>query len=290
VKLLAAAIQMASEPLQVRDNLDHADVLLSQAHDAGATLAVLPEMFNTGYAVLPDFAPLAEPRDGPTLSHLARRSREWGMGIAAGFVERDGHDLYDSFALCTPDAPPVVYRKRHLVFWERFRFRPGRAPVVAVTRWGRIGFAVCADMIYRRIWDDYRGAIDLALIAAAWPDFQCRDTGRKHWLFGHIGPMSSAIPGLVAKDLGVPVVFANQCGPTRTTIPYLGMWITCRIADRFAGQSAICDGLHGSPILAGPDEHVLLSPLTLHSTRRPLSCRSTSRSAPAARSSAAATP
>ena len=49
-----------------------------------------------------------------------------------------------------------LYRKRNLVFWERFRFRPGKSPLVVPTPWGRIGFAVCADMIYRKVWHDYR--------------------------------------------------------------------------------------------------------------------------------------
>ena len=39
----------------------------------------------------------------------------------------------------------------------------------------------------------------------------------------------------------MPVIFANQCGETHTTIPVLGT----RIKDRFAGQSSICDGRHG---------------------------------------------
>jgi N-carbamoylputrescine amidase len=278
VKRVVAAIQMAAEPGRVAANLERADWLLREAHRAGATLAVLPEMFNTGYGLLPDYAPCAEGRDGPTVAHLLGRAREWDMAIAAGFVERDGHHLYDSLAYCQPDGQVHVYRKRNLVFWERFRFRPGRAPVIVATPFGRIGFAICADMIYRRVWDAYRGRIDLAIVAAAWPDFACRHTGRKHWLLGRIGPLSAEIPGAVATDLGVPVLFANQCGPTRTTIPLLGTWLADRIADRFAGCSCVCDGRHGPPVRAGGDDRVVLASITLHPHMGPISCRSTSRS------------
>ena len=275
MKILAAAIQMTSEPLAVADNVAKADALLRQAHDSGATLAVLPEMFNTGYGLLPDYGPSAEGRDGPTIRHLSTRAREWGMAIAGGFVESDAHHLYDSIAFATPDGKIHVYRKRNLVFWERFRFRPGREPLIVSTPWGRIGFAVCADMIYRKVWDDYRGRIDLAVVASAWPDFADRETGRKHWLFGHVGPLSGAIPGKVAVDLGIPVVFANQCGHTQTVIPILKTVIT----DRFAGLSSICDGRHEAPTLAGSDEQVLISTLTLHSPQGPRTWRSTSNSA-----------
>jgi N-carbamoylputrescine amidase len=278
--LIAAAIQMRSEPLKVATNLLRADGLLREAHEAGAGLAVLPEMFNTGYGLLPDYGPYGEGPDGPTLTHLRRRSRQWEMAIAAGFVEREGRHLYDALAFVTPDGAVHVYRKRNLVFWERFRFHPGRSPLVVATRWGRIGFAVCADIIYRKVWHDYRGRIDLAVVAAAWPDFADRHTGRKHWLLGHVGPLSGAIPGKVACDLGIPVVFANQCGETRTAVPLLG----ARIADRFSGQSSVCDGRHGPHVRAGVDEGVVLTSITTHPQRGLKSWRTTSHSVPAASS------
>lgn len=278
MKIVAAAIQMHAENLNVAANVGRADAMLQQARAGGAELAVLPELFNTGYGLCPDYSPYAEDRDGPTLEHLRRRSRQWRMAIAAGFVERDGRHLYDSVAFVTEDGSTHIYRKRNLVFWERFRFQPGREPLIVPTRWGRIGFAVCADMIYRKVWRDYRDRIDLAIVAAAWPDFADRETGRKHWLFGHVGPLSGAIPAKVAQDLGIPVIFANQCGTTQTMIPVLNT----RIADRFAGLSSINDGLHGESTRAGVDEQVLLSSLTIHSHRGLKSWRSMSPSVPAA--------
>ncbi|WP_406699895.1 carbon-nitrogen hydrolase family protein [Singulisphaera sp. Ch08] len=275
MKIVAAAIQMNSEPLRVADNVARADGLLRQAYEGGAELAVLPELFNTGYSLCPDYTPYAEGRDGPTLDYLRKRSRQWRMDIAAGFVEREGRHLYDSIAYVTADGETHVYRKRNLVFWERFRFMPGREPLIVTTRWGRIGFAVCADMIYRRVWRQYRDRIDMAIVSAAWPDFADRNTGKKHWLFGHVGPLSGAIPGKVAYDLGIPVVFANQCGSTQTMIPVIKQ----RITDRFAGLSSISDGLHGATVLAGVEEQVLLSSLTVHSHRGLKSWRSTSPSA-----------
>src|SRR6516225_6618106 len=161
VKIVVAALQMPCDPLDVSANLRRADDLLCTAHREGVELAVLPELFNTGYSLCPDFGPYSETAEGPTITHLRRRSRDWRMAIAAGFVERAGRHLYDSLAFTDPDGNVRIYRKRNLVFWERFRFRPGRKPLVVATPWGRTGFAVCADMIYRKVWDDYRGRIDL---------------------------------------------------------------------------------------------------------------------------------
>jgi N-carbamoylputrescine amidase len=277
MKIQAAAIQMPCAILDLPTNLQRADELIRSARDAGSELVVLPELFNTGYSLCPDFGPCSETAEGPTLSYLRQRSRRWKMAIAAGFVERAGRHLFDSLAICTPDGEMQIYRKRNLVFWERFRFHPGRAPLVVPTPFGRVGCGICADMIYRRVWDDYRGRIDLAVVAAAWPDFANRDTGRRHWLLGHIGPLSTAIPEKVALDLGIPVIFANQCGETQTTIPVL----RTTISDRFAGQSSICDGRHGIPVRADRELSVLVAPITLHSKRGLKSWSSMSHSASA---------
>ena len=288
MKLLVASLQMPSDLSEVAANVVRADDWLLEASRSGASLAVLPELFNTGYGLLSPFGSYAEASDGPTIRHLARRSRRWKMGIAAGFLERDGRDLHDSLALCLPDGSVHVYRKRHLVFWERFRFRPGRSALVVVTPWGRIGLAVCADMIYRRVWDDYRGRIDLAVISAAWPDFASRLSGRRHWLLGHIGPLSAEIPAKVARDLDVPVLFANQCGATQTTIPMLGLALADRIADRFAGRSSIRDGRDRAPVLAGTEPQLLLSEVTLSQPRGTRPCRITLPSVAEATSSGSA--
>jgi N-carbamoylputrescine amidase len=284
VKIAVAALQMQSEPLDVSANLHRADQLLRSAHSEGVELAVLPELFNTGYSLCPDYGPYSESPTGPTLTYLRRRSRQWGMAIAAGFVERSRRHLYDSMVFCAPDGDVHIYRKRNLVFWERFRFRPGRSPLVVSTPWGRVGLAICADMIYRKVWNDYRDRIDLAVVSAAWPDFADRVSGRRHWLLGHVGPLSAAIPAKVATDLDIPVIFANQCGETRTAIPVLGT----RIQDRFAGQSSICDGRHGVPVRAGKEPSLLIAPITLHRHRGTQSWVSTSLSAPAASSFASA--
>lgn len=281
MKIVAASIQMPSAMLDVPGNLQRADDHLRSAHEQGAELAVLPELFNTGYSLCPDFGPYSETAEGPTIAHLRRRSQQWKMAIAAGFVEREGRHLYDSLAFTTPDGDVHIYRKRNLVFWERFRFHPGRSPLIVPTPWGRVGFAVCADMIYRKVWNDYRDRIDLAVVSAAWPNFAHRDSGRRHWLLGHVGPLSESIPAKVASDLGIPVVFANQCGETHTIIPIL----YTRIKDRFAGLSSICDGRHGEPVRAGDEPATLVAPITLHPAKGPKTWHSTSHSARAACSS-----
>lgn len=285
MKVRAAAIQMRSEPGNVSGNLDRADAHLSRCRDEGVELAVLPEMFNTGYCSQGNYGPIAEDAEGITLAALRDRSRRWGLWIAAGYVEHHAGHLYDSLAFCGPDGSIDIYRKRHLVFWECKRFRKGREPLVVSTPWGRVGFAICADMIYRKVWSDYRGRIDLAIVSSAWPDFADRRTGRPHWLYGHLGPLSGEIPRIVSQDLGIPFIFANQCGETETRVPLMP-----RIVDRFAGRSTLCDGRRSLPVRASTDEAVVIASLFVPSPsdRGVSSCRSTSPSVLAGLSSTSA--
>lgn len=294
MQVRAAAIQMQCRPGDVPGNLERADAYLARCRDEGVELAVLPEMFNTGYCSRGDYHPIAEDGRGRTLSMLLDRSRQWGLHVAAGYVEHHAGHLYDSLAFCSPDGGLQVYRKRHLVFWECTRFRRGREPLVVSTPWGRVGFAICADMIYRRVWRDYKGRIDLAVVTAAWPDFADRRSGRPHWLYGDLGPLSGEIPRLVAQDLGIPVVFTNQSGETESKVPMMP-----RIPDRFAGRSSLCDGRRSLPVRAGREEAVVLGSLTIpsrssspsssfKSDRGASPCRSTSPSEPAGWSSTSA--
>jgi N-carbamoylputrescine amidase len=285
VELRAAAIQMQSVPGDVSGNLDRADANLARCRDEGVELAVLPELFNTGYCSRGDYPRIAEDGEGKTLAALRDRSRRWGLWIAAGYAEHHAGHLYNSLAFCGPDGSITVYRKRHLVFWECTRFRKGREPVIARTPWGRVGFAICADMIYRRVWSDYRGRIDLAVVASAWPDFANRRSGRPNWLYGHLGPLAGEIPRIISQDLDIPFIFSNQCGETETRVPLMP-----RIPDRFAGRSALCDGRRSLPVRAGAEESLVIASLRVASPsdRGASPCRSTSPSVLAGWSSTSA--
>ena len=247
MKIVVAAVQMPSDLLDVSANLHRADDLLRSAHDSGVELAVLPELFNTGYSLCPDFGPYSETAEGPTLAHLRQRSRQWRMAIAAGFVEREGRHLYDSLVFCSPDGdrPDLSQAQPRVLGAVSIPPRPiaaGRRDAVGTGRLRHLRRHDLSQGLERLS----RAGSTWPSLSAAWPDFADRDSGRRHWLLGHVGPLSGAIPAKVAMDLGIPVIFANQCGETRTTIPVLGT----QIKDRFAGQSSICDGRHGEPVRA----------------------------------------
>ena len=164
----------------------------------------------------------------------------------------------------TPDGDVHVYRKRNLVFWERFRFHPGRSPLVVSTPWGRVGFAICADMIYRKVWNDYRDRIDLAVVSAAWPDFADRDSGRRHWLLGPRRPALGGDPGegrhrTWASRSSSPTSAARPARRSPSWAPGSATGSPARAASATAGTARRC--------VPAEEPSLLIAPITLHQQR-----------------------
>lgn len=236
--LTVAAVQFTSSPLDPETNRVRAAKFVAEAQARGASLVVLPELFNTGYVEHAALHDLAEDDDGPTVRSLRDLSTKHGVYLAGGFAERHRGHVYDSVAFCTPRGELSIYRKRHLIFWEHFYFRAGREPLIVETELGRIGFAICADMMYDHIWSGYRGQIDLAVVSAAWPCEAAGATRRVGWLLRTSWQLAGDIPLKVARDLDVTVVLANQWGPCAVRVPMMG---PASVA-KFAGRSGIFNG------------------------------------------------
>ncbi len=249
LKVAIAAVQFAAEPLDPRRNLLRIADHVADAHARGARLIVLPELATTGYSEHPDLHVLAEGLDGSTIRTLTTLSQQHGVYLAAGFVEDHEGDVYDSLAFTTPRGEVSIYRKRHLIFWEHYYFRSGCRPLIVKTELGRVGFAICADMMYEHIWAGYRGQIDVAVVSAAWPEATKQTTGGAGWMLRPSAALSGKLPARIASDLSIPVVFSNQTGPCEVRIPMLGR---ARPAE-FAGRSAVYDhtGTRVSPGLNG---------------------------------------
>ncbi|MBS0201538.1 MAG: carbon-nitrogen hydrolase family protein [Planctomycetes bacterium] len=232
-----ATIQYAADLLDPAANLARISTLVADAHARGARLIVFPELACTGYTEHTDLHRLAEGVDGTTVQTLQNLSRRYGVYLAAGFVEwHDGH-VYNSISFTTPRGELSIYRKRHLIFWEHFYFRHGHDPLIVQTEFGRIGFAICADMMYSRVWSQYRGRIDLAIISAAWPCRTAQTSATVGWMLDPSWSLAAELPSQIARKLQINVVFSNQCGPCEVRIPQLGPTTPAA----FAARSGIFD-------------------------------------------------
>ena len=155
-------------------NCEHLDKLLASAEPAD--IYVLPEMFSTGFATLPNATVEHEPAEG--LAWMQRKAQELHAAIAGSIALESPVAGDDETARCVnrfyfvrPDGTYEQYDKRHLFGYggEGERFRAGQERVVVKYLGVRFLLAVCYDLrfpVWLRSRDDY----DVMLLVASWPD------------------------------------------------------------------------------------------------------------------------
>lgn len=162
-RLRLAAVQTSPEFGAVHANTDRALDLVPPDCD----LAVLPELFSTGYQFRSrdEARSLGEDLADPgayALSRLRACAADTNTVLAAGLCERDGDAVYNSAVLVRPDGSLGLYRKVHLFWDEKDVFDPGGLGFPVFEACGTaVGLMVCFD------WAFPEAARSLALAGAA---------------------------------------------------------------------------------------------------------------------------
>lgn len=172
--LTLAAIGLDIVPCDKKVNLSRAAASIKDL--AGhADVAILPEMFSTGYILDGEKArALAEPSDGPTIEWATATASACNMAVAGSFIALD-HDgrLFNRAFFTEPSGETTYYDKRHLFApgGENNVYTPGNAPIPLVRfRGWNIAIAVCYDLRFPVWLRNIRGAYDLLIVVADWPD------------------------------------------------------------------------------------------------------------------------
>jgi predicted amidohydrolase len=147
-----ACAQLAPQLGDLEGNRARAAAAIEEAAAQGATLVVLPELCTSGYvfADADEARALAEPADGPTAAAWRELATRHSLVIVGGLceVDEDGA-LRNSAIVVDRDGLRAVYRKTHLWDREKLIFLAGdEPPPVVETDAGRIGVAVCYDVIF----------------------------------------------------------------------------------------------------------------------------------------------
>jgi len=139
-------LQTRPRIMQIQRNVEDAVALLD---GLDADLVVLPELFNTGYALTrQELEVVAEqPRGGYTIDRLRMLCESKGMAAVAGFAERAEGKFYNSAALITP-SKLEVHRKVHLFGREKALFEPGARFAVHRYRRVAVGVMICFDWFF----------------------------------------------------------------------------------------------------------------------------------------------
>jgi omega-amidase len=166
----AAAIQFNITLGEPDRNLAKVEAALRRVAARGAELAVLPEMWSSGFAYkkLPELA-AATPR---VLERLAALSAELGLTVVGSLPEPLDGKVCNTAYVVDRGTVAGSYRKLHLfsLMNEDEHIAAGERSVVVETSVGRLGLAVCYDLrfpeLFRKLALD--GA-EIICLPGEWP-------------------------------------------------------------------------------------------------------------------------
>lgn len=133
-----------------------------------AHLAILPEMFSTGFTMFPD--KIAETMEGETISWLMELCHTLDMAICGSLVIKEGDSFFNRFVFVSDKGEVTTYDKRHTftLSGEDKVYARGMKKVILDFKGWKICPQVCYDLrfpAWSRNLEDY----DLLIYVANWP-------------------------------------------------------------------------------------------------------------------------
>jgi predicted amidohydrolase len=175
--LIAAAIQFNVKQGDVDANLAYVREALQRVASQGANLAVLPEMWSSGF----DYKNLNElaQRTAGIRYELLELSRKLNLVIVGSMPEPNGDKVFNTVFVVDNGELAGVYRKIHLfsLLGEDRAFSGGNSWLLAETSIGRIGVIICYDLRFPEL--SRRLAVEGAQVIclpAQWPKPR-----QEHW-------------------------------------------------------------------------------------------------------------
>lgn len=171
-----ALVQMDLAWEDVAENHRRARRHLEEAARQGARLALLPEMFCTGFSMESDR--IAQPPGGPSETFLRETARELSMSILASIPEAGQPRPRNMAILAGPDGAVTRYAKIHpFTFGGEDRVYSGGDRIVTIAVEGvRVTPFVCYDLRFPEPFRLAAEETDLFALVANWPEAR-----REHW-------------------------------------------------------------------------------------------------------------
>ncbi len=174
MKIALLQLDLAWEDVQA--NHARAASRLKEAADRGARLAILPEMFPTGFSM--DAARIAQPPGGPTETWLRALAPNLGISILAGVCETGPERPLNDALLASPDGEVRRYTKIHPFSFSGEDRVMGSGEIVVT--WDvegvRLTPFICYDLRFPEPFRLTAESTDLYAVIANWPERR-----RLHW-------------------------------------------------------------------------------------------------------------
>ena len=171
-----ALLQMNIAWEDVPENHRRAATTLAEAASGGARLAILPEMFNTGFSM--DSRRISQVPGGPSESFLLAQAKALNLWILASIPESGEPAPRNMALLVSPDGSVTRYAKIHPFSYagEHKAYAAGDRVVTAEIEGVRVTPFVCYDLRFPEPFRTAAADTHVYAIVANWPDER-----REHW-------------------------------------------------------------------------------------------------------------
>jgi omega-amidase len=145
------------------------------ALDSDTDLAILPEMFTTGFSMAAE--KVAEDEAAVTLPWLQQQAAQHDIAICGSLAVRDNDKVYNRLLFVTPSGDYQSYDKRHLfrMSGEDEHFAGGSDKLIVEYRGWRLCPMICYDLRFP-VWTRNQNDYDALIFVANWPAKR-----RTHW-------------------------------------------------------------------------------------------------------------
>jgi ferredoxin-NADP reductase/predicted amidohydrolase len=236
-----AAVQPRLHQAAVETNLALVEDLVRDAHRVHAPdLIVLPAEIGAAR----DSGAQARPVDGAPLALLRQLAAELQCVVAGGASAVRGRDAYATYFLVEPDGRIHLHDKNTASGREQFRLRSGSDDgLTAVVAWHRARVGLVSGLE----WAQVRTAARLRAAAAGLVvGGQAGDT----WPLADRADLTGRLPGLMARQVGAPVVMAAHSSVGGTQICDRDGTVLARL-DRADGEGHV-----SATVRLGPSEPI----------------------------------
>jgi len=151
-------------------NIEHYGNLLKRL-SGESDLAVLPEMFSTGFSM--QASHLAETNEGATIRAIRLWAKEYDFAITGSFLakEDDSGRIYNRGFFIEPNGNEWFYDKRHLfrMGLEQNHFTAGDRQVIVPYKGWNFRLIICYDLRFPVWIRNRKNEYDVLICPANWP-------------------------------------------------------------------------------------------------------------------------
>ena len=251
-----AVVQFGVNPFAIDDNVERAELRIRQAADEGAELVVLPEYAVTGVGVgMQDYADT----EGRNLRTFRRLATEYSVDLIPGSwqeKEDDGRIYNTTYYIDRSGEVLARYRKVNLWLAEKPYVTPGDGAVVADTRLGRVGLAICWDLAFPELFRGmFRQKAEIAICASCWA-MEDAGTGQRHEPKSEQILIDSCCTARAFEN-EMAVVFCNTAGTWKGSKGVLNSAGHSQFAMPFLGRVAVIEDNHEAVLTCELDMSIL---------------------------------